>query len=166
MNNYKNTNGGFTLIEVLVALVVLSIGLLGVAGLQAKSQQFSRSAYLNTQATVLAHDMFERMRANPQGLLNSNKYYDHPVATKKTNCFTLTGCSVEAMAKNDMYEWAQDAARKLPGGKVVVCIDSTADDGEPAAPACDGNGKFYAVKVWWQNLKAETHRVVTTVSFK
>jgi len=155
---------GFTLIEVLVSIIVLSIGLLGAAGLQVKSQQYSRSAYLNTQATVLAHDMLERMRANPQGLL-LEKAYDNPDSTEHASCFTVSGCSVAKMAQNDMYEWATEVAEKLPSGKVEVCIDSTADDGEPADTACDGTGKQYALKVWWTNLDAETQRVVTTVAF-
>jgi type IV pilus assembly protein PilV len=155
---------GFTLLEVLVAVIVLSIGLLGAAGLQAKSQQYSRSAYLNTQATVLAHDMLERMRANPQGLL-LEAAYDDPAATQHSSCFSLSGCSVAEMAENDMYEWATDIAQKIPGGKAAVCIDSTPDDGEPDDAACDGAGKQYAIKVWWTNLNAETQRTVTTVSF-
>ncbi len=155
---------GFTLIEVMVAVVVLSISLLGVAGLQATSQKYSRSAYLNTQATVLAHDMLERMRANPQGLLLQN-VYDNPAIIEHTNCFTLSGCSVAEIAENDMYEWAGDASQTLPGGKVAVCIDSTPDDGEPDDIACDGTGNQFSIKIWWLDINAETHRVVTTASF-
>lgn len=157
-------NKGFTLIEVLIALIVLSIGLLGAAGLQAKSQQYSRSAYFNTQSTVLAHDLLERMRANPQGLI-VEKVYNNPTATKHDSCFTLSGCSVTDMAQNDMYEWRQDALRKLPSGTGVVCIDSTPDDGEPSDVACDNTGTQYVVKVWWKNKDAQMARVVTTVSF-
>ena len=155
---------GFTLIEVMIAVIVLSIGLLGVAGLQTVSQKYSRSAYLNTQATVLAHDMLERMRANPQGLL-MQKVYDNPAATAHSNCFTLSGCSVTEMAENDMYEWADEVSQTLPGGKVAVCIDSTPDDGEPDDIACDGKGNQYAIKTWWLDINTEIHRVVTTASF-
>ena len=154
---------GFTLIEVLIALVVLSIGLLGVAGLQAKSQQFSRNAYLNTQATVIAHDMLERMRANPAGLKAG--FYNKPDTTKHTGCYTVTGCSPQQMAENDRFEWSADVANKLPNGKAEICIDSTPDDGTEDDPACDGLGTIYVVKVWWGKMDGSSQRVVTSASF-
>ncbi len=54
---------GFTLIEVLVAVVVLSIGLLGLAGLQTTGLRNNQSAYYASQAAIYANDIFERMRA-------------------------------------------------------------------------------------------------------
>jgi len=58
-------SGGFTLIEVMIALVIFTVALLGLAGLQAASLRDNQLAYLNTVATQLAHDMGERIRANP-----------------------------------------------------------------------------------------------------
>lgn len=62
---------GLTLVENLIALLVLSIGLLGLASLQTASLQFNTSAYQRTQATILAHDMAERLRANRPAALNN-----------------------------------------------------------------------------------------------
>ena len=59
--------GGFTLIEVLVALVVMSVGLLGLALLQQNAVAFNRDAYLASQATVLAYDIADRIRGNRSG---------------------------------------------------------------------------------------------------
>lgn len=55
---------GFSLIEVLVTLLITSVGLLGLAGLQVKSLQFNHGAYLRSQANILAYDMADRMRLN------------------------------------------------------------------------------------------------------
>jgi len=55
---------GFTLIEVLIAVLVLGIGLLGVAGLQSVALSMNQGSYVRTQATVLARDIADRMRAN------------------------------------------------------------------------------------------------------
>ncbi len=57
-------NEGFTLLEILVAVLVLSIGLLGIAGLQVTGLRFNHSAYARTQATLLAYELADRMRAN------------------------------------------------------------------------------------------------------
>lgn len=56
--------GGFTLVEVMVAIIVLAIGLLGLAGLQLSSLKAADSAYFRSQATMLADDILDRMRSN------------------------------------------------------------------------------------------------------
>ena len=63
-----NKNAGFTLIEVLIAMLVLAVGLLGLAGLQATSLRNNQSAYNRSQATQLAYDIADRMRANSAGI--------------------------------------------------------------------------------------------------
>jgi type IV pilus modification protein PilV len=57
---------GFTLIEVLVTVIIMAIGLLGVAGLQLAGMRSNHSAFLRTQATIAAYDLIDRMRADPQ----------------------------------------------------------------------------------------------------
>ena len=180
MTSYSTTSGknnrsaqqGFTLVEVLVALVVLSIGLLGIAALQVKAQNYSQDAYFRTQATVIAHDILERIRANPVGL--QARSYHLPSAIKHSSCYLESGCGVDEMSENDMYEWAgnpvgensNSVARLLPGGSAIICIDSTPNDGDVSAPGCDGSGYEYAVKVWWNHQNDEMYRVVTTTVFK
>ena len=56
---------GFTLIEVLIALVILSVGLLGLAGLQIISLKNNQSTYARGQANLMAMDVIDRIRANP-----------------------------------------------------------------------------------------------------
>ena len=67
---------GATLIEVLVAVVVLSIGLLGLAGLQMTGLQTNHSAYLRSQATLLAYDLTDRIRANPGSMSTPGTAYE------------------------------------------------------------------------------------------
>lgn len=66
---------GASLIEVLVAVVVLSLGLLGLAGLQMTSLRSNHSAYLRSQATLLAYDLTDRMRADCSGM-GAGRYAD------------------------------------------------------------------------------------------
>ena len=142
---------GFTLIEVMVSVLVLSIGLIGVAALQGVSLKNTQSAFMRSQATALAYDVADRMRANVIsariGLYDSGSY--DPPATV-TGCKSTTGCTAQNMAEHDLAEWNAAIATYLPMGQGFVCVDSTPDDGASAAsPACDGSGTQIAVKIWW-----------------
>ena len=112
---------GFTLLEVLIAVVVLSIGLLGIASLQAFGQRSNHSAYLRSQATALAYDMIDRIRANTAGLLNGNYNAIDTTAGPYSNpgCDSIT-CSSSQMAQYDMYDWQQELATQLPAGNGKV----------------------------------------------
>ena len=143
---------GFTLLEVLIAVLVLSIGLLGLAGLQATGLQNNHSAYLRTQATVRAYDIADRMRANPQGLANGN--YNNGVAAVNTACTSSAGCTPAEMAGNDLADWNADNAAWLPSGGGLVCVDQVVAPAPPEplnAPVCDGLGNVYVIYVWWDD---------------
>ncbi|MDT8403751.1 type IV pilus modification protein PilV [Sulfuriflexus sp.] len=103
----KPYSRGFTLVEVLVAVFVLAIGLLGLAGLQAKSLQFNYSAYQRSQATILAYDIIDRMRAN-LGEAQAGNYdiTDTAGPPSSTNCQTNSAtCGASTMASFDLSQW-------------------------------------------------------------
>lgn len=115
-------NNGFTLIEVLVSTVVLSIGLLGLAGLQANNLKNNQSAYFRSQSTQLAYDIADRMRAN---VTASNNYLSSHMtvaaATQQADCTTVSAaCTPEKMAQNDLYEFKSALATALPGGTATI----------------------------------------------
>lgn len=147
--NNPNRSGGFTLIEVLIAVLVLSIGLLGLAALQTSGLGMNHSAYLRSQATILASDMADRMRANRAALNAYDNVSTTPSAT--AGCSTTAGCSSNQLAQDDMVAWAADVAAELPGGVGVVCPDASPNDGDVATPNCSGAGNVYAIKIWWQD---------------
>jgi type IV pilus assembly protein PilV len=163
MNSYDKripgptAQSGFTMIEVLVAALVLAIGLLGLAGLQSASLRNNHSAYLRSQATLLAYGIADRMRANQAQSVNGSGYkmssYSIPAA--RTACLS-GGCSTADMAQNDLHDWETTLNRELPNGKGIVCIDSSPNDGTTAAPACDGSGNVYAIKIWWSDDRDAT----------
>jgi len=100
---------GFSLLEVLIALVVLSVGLLGIAGLQTFSLQFNHQSYERTQATILISEMFDRMMANPAAA-RAGKYDDVQALTPASgyaygSCLT-TGCATTSeLANYDIFVW-------------------------------------------------------------
>jgi len=143
-------SGGYTLIEILVSVLVLAIGLLGLAQLQLFSIQNTHSSHLRSVATSLAYDMADRVRANPAAFQTGG--YNNPAAVQDGSCLAA-GCAPGAMAGHDAYEWQFDVGQQLPSGAGVICLDGTPNDGTPAAPACDGGGQIYAIKVWWADDK-------------
>jgi len=106
----------FTLIEVLVALLVLSIGLLGLAALQNTALQFNTDSYQRTQATLLAYDILDRMRANPSAVSAGNYDVATPSdATSKISTYEgcktsscscgTSSCSAANLATYDLGKW-------------------------------------------------------------
>ena len=93
---------GFSLIEVLVAAVILSVGVLGVAGMQVASLQQNRTALLRSEAQQLAWDLADRMLVNPDANYASVDFSDDP--TFSTNCST-SNCSLNHMAQFDVAQW-------------------------------------------------------------
>jgi type IV pilus assembly protein PilV len=132
-----NKYSGFTLLEVMVALLVLSIGLLGLAMLQATNLQFNTDAYTRTQATLFAYDIIDRMRANsPQGNtaaaitkrnLSLNQYKvlsNSDYTTIKANYDICIGgtckcdssvCDSSNLATYDLGKWYEMHDKYLPG---------------------------------------------------
>ena len=157
-----NSQGGTSLMEVLVSLLVLSGGMLGMASVQTVSLRNNQTAYYRTQATSLSLDMVERMRANITAVQNGN--YNDVAGAATAACFTAAGCTSVQMANQDVLDWSAQVVAALPGGASVVCIDSTGDDGTPAANACDGIGRVYAIKIWWDDDRDgnANQRYVTT----
>ncbi len=120
MNKNRQTMRGFTLIEVLVTLVVLAIGLLGLAGLQASSLKHNNNAYQRTQATFLAYDILDRMRANPIGVEAGN-YNAIDTGSLPTNpACASTSCTPAQLADTDTLEWATHLTTALPSGRGVI----------------------------------------------
>lgn len=129
---------GFTLLEVLIALLVLSVGLLGLAGLQTRGLAAVHNAYLRSQAVLLARDMGERIRANNNYLISTasdlkNEYtIDYERSHSSSDCVS-NPCSPENMARFDVDQWLLSLANTLPSG-----------DGE-----IDKTGTVYSITVRW-----------------
>ncbi|GAB2577078.1 type IV pilus modification protein PilV [Dyella jejuensis] len=118
---------GVTLIEVLVAMLVFGIGLLGVAGLLLLSARANHAAYLRTQVTFLAQGMADRMQANPVGVWNGDYNGVYP-DTAAQDC--AAGCTPHQLALHDRGRWSSQLATFLPP-------DAKADI------ACDSHGLAY-----------------------
>jgi type IV pilus assembly protein PilV len=130
-------SGGFTLLEVMIALLVLSIGLLGIAALQGVGLRSSHGAYLTSQASLLAYDMADRIRANPRTPADYNGF-----DTATVNC----GAALPATPLHtaDLSQWACAVQQLLPNGNATI------------AGVAGANGvDTYTITVEWDDLQLE-----------
>ncbi len=105
---------GVAMLEVLIAFFVLSIGLLGLAGLQIKALQFNQSAFQQSQATVAVYDLLDRMRMNRIGATGSQYNTGGWVSSHSTG----------QLADNDLNAWLTTVSGNLPDGQGSVVCDS------------------------------------------
>jgi type IV pilus assembly protein PilV len=137
--------GGFNLIEVLIALLVLALGLLGLAALQNFSLRANHQSMQRTQATVAIQSIIDRMRANPAGVGGGS--YDLPAYTNappgSPNCAS-TVCTTIDMAHYDLANWIQ----------MLTSSQALGASGEARIRLIDAStmlGRQYEVAVrWWE----------------
>jgi len=115
---------GFSMVETLVALVVLAVGLIGMASLFATSVRSGGSAIARMQAVALANDLADKIRANPTaGAAYAGSAANGTCATK---AFGAISCNPATMAADDLYTWQAQIASTLPGsptGSVIAVQD-------------------------------------------
>ena len=127
---------GFSLIEVLVALIVLAIGLLGLASLQARGLKFNQDAYIRSQATTLAYDIMDRMRADRGNALD--------FTTAVSGDPGLACDPTVGTIAMDLSCWYDAIAATLPAGAATIV--------QQAAP----NDRLYDVTIAWYDRESDT----------
>jgi type IV pilus assembly protein PilV len=155
---------GFTLIEVLVALFVLCVGLVGAAAMQMKAGAARHQSALLSDAVQLAHSLAERMRANPVAMAaadGANPYlqldYDSSggaPAAPGVSCFGEATCDPAAMAAFDLYETSRALYDGFPGARLRVCRDAAPWDGAAERLTWDcaaGAGAPIVIKLGWRD---------------
>ena len=124
---------GFTLIEVLIALIIMSVGMLGIAGLYVHSMQAGRTSLFRHHAVTLAGDIADRIRANPRAA----GAYAVPGGANNNCVDGGIDCTPAEMAANDIFLWSLQAADTLPTGTIVIVFDNA-----PVPPT-------YQISVQW-----------------
>lgn len=155
---------GFSLIEVLVAIVIFSVGMLGLLGLTSNGLMMTYMANYTTTGAQLAYALADNVRANPTQLAS----YDDPDDNETSDCFSSVaenGCDKNQIVQTEVNQWRETVARALPGqehlvggnrvvgGDGVICRDASPTDGTPEDWLCDPSAATspYVVKVCWSN---------------
>ena len=151
---------GVTLMEALIAAVLLSMCALAYASLQMRGLSANTSSMWRSKAVMLAYEMSDRLRTNAAGLAlgSYNDLTGAPAVV--ADCGSASACAPARMALFDHYQWNLAIARDLPVGLGAVCLDSTPDDGDLADAGCDGVGTTFAVKLFWKERDIESRLAV------
>ncbi|WP_439100693.1 type IV pilus modification protein PilV [Congregibacter sp.] len=128
--------GGFTLIEVMVSVLILLVGLLGVVGMQMLSLQANQGAYFRSQAVYIGAEILDAMRANPTAVASYVGVYPDDGATVPGDqaCQDADGCTPQQAALQDLREWnvhffdvfnvgAGNFRPSIPGGRALISAD-------------------------------------------
>lgn len=149
----KNNQYGVALLEVMISVFVLAVGLLGLAQLHITSLKHNESSYLRTQASILASDMFDSMRAN----MTASKAGNYNFAISAT-----PPANPNSIAERDLSAWLNNISVFMPAGSkgLVACIDSNNSDGF----ACS-SGSIQTVTIRWVEVKDDGSRGQTEFKY-
>jgi len=125
------------MLEVLIAVLVFSIGMIGLAGLLIFAISSNHVAYLRTQATFLAHNMANRMGANPSGVWNGDYNHDIGAAGAGITTTCAAGCGPSDLAKRDFEVWSQQLHTFLPNAQGSISCTTAGIPYSPSSTQID-----------------------------
>jgi type IV pilus assembly protein PilV len=175
VNNLANYQTGFTMVEVLIALFILSIGLLGMAGIQVQGLRGTTSSTMRSQATILANDIAERARINTAAIQAAadesvNEYSQvntddiacldegtyNPLCSATSGGGDVDTCTSRQMAEADLYVFACGMGNNggvknlLPGGSATITCNPLPDAGGVCVP-----GSSLTVTISWTDVNPQ-----------
>lgn len=148
----RQFHSGYTLLEVLVAFFVLSIGLLGLATLQGVTLQGNNKSFHRSIAMVQAYDMADRMRTNMTGV-NVGAYDNLPVSGSVDVTCLAGGCTPAQMAAIDGDQWSDLIAENLPGGEGAVTL---------LAVATTVTAPIFQIDVGWLEVTSSLQKTLSS----
>ena len=143
-----NKQRGVSLIEVLITILLMSIGALGVAAMQIAGLQYNSGAAARTQASLLANDILDRIRSNRQIALSTAIYNTNGfqggggIPRPPQSCYTNV-CSANEMARYDQWAWLTQISSLLPSGQAEITFIEVDDQ------------RIYSVTIQWRQIKNE-----------
>lgn len=166
---------GVSLIEVLVAMLVVSLGVLAMGGLLATASRYGKTSEYRAVATLLAQDMADRIRANKAAFTDSDvgaldsydlvagydTWADEPAGP--ADCANVSDCGPDEIAAQDRAEWSQAVFNALPGGAGLVQVS------EPSPPVGGGAGadpkRGFVADIWvaWLDPDADSSEPTTEI---
>jgi type IV pilus assembly protein PilV len=163
--NLRRCYRGFTMLELLIALLVFTLGMLGMASLLVVSIKTNHSAFLRTQASFVAQSMADRMRANPHAMwLNAYNNMSYPTGNTDP-CLGGVACSYTDIATRDRAAWSQQLTDVLPGATADITCTQTVGIAAANLAANPPYNGLCAMHVNWNESSLNRGTAGTTQTF-
>lgn len=149
ITNIRIKNQGFALMEVLVTMVIMAIGMLGIASMLILAHKANTSSYLKQQATQISYNIIDRMRANRQAAINGSYNVNNlssgvpTLPSTPTDCRT-TQCNAALLATYDVWYWLAREVNLLPNGSASI------------ATAVNAGNTIVTVIIQWNDSPAQS----------
>ena len=150
----RSEQAGFSMIEVLVSMLIISLALLGSAGLQAYALKTNQGGQFRNQAAFYLADIGERMEANKLSALAGSYVLvtGGAIPAKSTVC-DVAACAPAALAQYDLDNWQANLASAVPGGNGAITLNGTT-----------ATTATYTVVVNWQDRRTDTTYAASSVT--
>lgn len=153
---HRHRQQGITLLESLIAILVSALGILGILGVQMRTLSDTQTSVRRGQAIRLIEDLGERMRVNPNALININQYLSGytPPEKKEGEEETTVSCESSActpaqQAQFDLQQWKAEVQQNLPAGQASIFL--------APGETVDANRRQLGVMIAWrENERANT----------
>lgn len=154
----KRRPRGISLLEVLVAVVILAVGLLGIAALQVSTTTYTESSLRRSQAAALSREIIERMRVNPEEARDGS-YDISTLPGFTTNCVgTAANCTEAEIREHDLRLWSDRIEATLPSGDAT--IETQPVPADPDLPS------EISVTLRWDDSRGTRALVAQTFTFE
>ncbi len=144
--------GGFSLLEVLITIILLAIGFLVAAKMQVHSLRSSQSAQMQANAIQISSEMMDKMRNNPIGVANGN-YSGKTTSVGGAVLCATTGCSPAQLASQDLFEWSAHFidVRKM-GDSYLPSLPGAGADAPATGSISEPVNDVFTISIDWQGF--------------
>ncbi|HIO97673.1 MAG TPA: type IV pilus modification protein PilV [Leucothrix sp.] len=159
MNKVPLKNTGFSLLEILISLVIMSVGMMGLAGLKLVAIKGTNEAHFRHEASLLMADLADRMRANEEAVDNGTYELSTAVdlSTAPSPDCSSKACTADELAKYDQYQIALKMSVAMPGSSLLItCPNNT------CSTIADVKVE-HTIAINWKEKKDKSENMITVV---
>jgi len=155
---------GVGLIEVLIAVVVMSLGFLAAARMQVEGMRFSQSAYYQSQAHFLANDMIDRMRSNIPGVIGG--FYNGQSTSSSATKPGCDSCNPAEVAQLDLFDWSSSLHNNAGVSGFIPALQSSGTAAASGSITSLGFERYQIVMTWSEMVNGTEEAKTLQIRFE